>query len=423
VLYNVKSNKFYDYINYGGFLKMNVLVVNAGSSSIKYQLFDTNTNEVLAKGLCERIGIDGKFTHKVPGKPDYKADIAMPNHSVATKIVVDALTDRELGCIADMSEIEAVGHRIVHGGSYFSESCLVTDEVIAKLELCKDIAPLHTVPHLMGIRGCMDVMPNTPQVVVFDTAFHQTMPEEAFMYPIPYSMYEKYKIRRYGFHGTSHRYVSGKMTEILGKAEGTKIVTCHLGNGSSISAVKDGKVIDTSMGFTPLAGIEMGTRCGSIDPAIVPFIMEKEGFTPAEMNEFMNKKCGCLGVSEVSSDSRDIDAAAEQGNKKAQLAADIMVYQIKKYIGAYTAAMDGLDAVVFTAGIGENNTLLRKRVCAGLGYYGIKLDEELNDKIKVQPNIVKISAPDSKVLVYVIPTNEELVIASDTEAIAKKLKK
>lgn len=273
----------------------------------------------------------------------------------------------------------------------------------------------------MGIRGCIEVMPNTPQVVVFDTAFHQTMPEKAYFYPIPYTMYEKYQIRRYGFHGTSHRYVSGEMCKILGKVEGTKIITCHLGNGSSISAVKDGKVIDTSMGFTPLDGIEMGSRCGSIDPAIVPFIMKKEGFTPDEMNDFMNKKCGFLGVSEISSDSRDIEAAILEGNHKAELAASIVAYEIQKYIGSYTAAMNGLDAIVFTAGMGENNPQLRERVCTDMEYFGIEIDKEVNAKAHHQSNVVKLSTDASKVQIYLIPTNEELVIASDTENIVKAL--
>ncbi len=410
---------------------MNVLVVNAGSSSLKYQLFDTNTNEVLAKGICERIatetangvGAEGRIEHRKGSEPKIVKDIPMPNHAVATKILVDTLTDPEIGVIKDMSEIEAVGHRIVHGGAYFSESVLVTDDVISKLELCKDLAPLHTVPHLMGIAGCTAVMPDTPQVLVFDTAFHQSMPEEVYQYPIPYEMYEKYQIRRYGAHGTSHRYVAGEMQKIMGKTEGTKIVTCHLGNGSSITAVKDGKVLDTSMGFTPLDGLIMGTRCGSIDPAIVPFIMEKEGFTPAQMNEFMNKKCGFLGVSGISSDSRDIEKAASEGNHRAILTTKILAYQIRKLIGAYTAAMDGLDALVFTAGLGENNPDLRERVCKELTYLGIKIDAEVNSKAHHQSDTIKLSTDDSKVLVYLIPTNEEKVIASDTERLVKEMNK
>ena len=402
---------------------MNVLVVNAGSSSLKYQFFDTTTGTVVAKGNCERIGIDGKITHKqLLTEKTYTAEIAMPNHAIATRIVVDALTNPDYGCVKSMDEIEAVGHRVVHGGPYFFESVLVTDEVIAKLELCRDLAPLHTGPHLMGIAGCTEVMPNVPQVLVFDTAFHQTMPEEAYYYPIPYDMYEKYKIRRYGAHGTSHRYVAGQMIDLLGKpVEDTKIITCHLGNGSSISAVKGGKVIDTSMGLTPLDGVIMGTRCGSIDPAIVTFIMEKEGFTPAEMSEFMNKKCGFLGVSGVSSDCRDIEAAIADGNERARLALKVLNYQIKKFIGAYTAAMGGLDAIVFTAGIGENTWSVRQNCLEGMEYFGIELDKEVNKSVRGK--LTKLSTDNSKVQVWLIPTNEELVIAKDTEAIVSSLKK
>jgi len=400
---------------------MKVLVVNAGSSSLKYQLFDTSDNSVAAKGICERIGIDGKLTHKMAGRDDYKVELPLANHTEAIKAVIAALTSKEHGCISDMSEIEAVGHRVVHGGAYFSESVLVTPEVIEKLNKCIDLAPLHTPAHLMGIEGCTQAMPNTPQVLVFDTAFHQTMPDYAWMYPIPYELYEKYSIRRYGAHGTSHRFVAGEMCKILGKTEGTRIVTCHLGNGSSISAVKDGKVIDTSMGFTPLDGVEMGTRCGAIDPAIVTFIMEHEGYTPSEMSDFMNKKCGMLGVSGLSSDCRDLGEAVAEGNKRAALAVDILKYQIKKYIGQYAAAMNGLDAVVFTAGIGENRTEIREGACRDLEFLGIKLDLDINEKTKLQSDIVKISAPDSKVAVYVIPTNEELVIAADTDRIVSAL--
>ena len=400
---------------------MYVLVVNAGSSSLKYQLMDTATSKVLAKGICERIGIDGLIEHKKEDGSKTSREIPMPNHSVAMKIVVDTLTDPEIGCLKDMSQIEAVGHRVVHGGPYFFESCLITPEVLEKLELCRDFAPLHTGPHLMGIRGCTEVMPNVPQVLVFDTAFHQTMPDYAYMYPIPYEMYEKYHIRRYGAHGTSHRFVSIEMAKLLNKpVEQTKIITCHIGNGSSISAVQGGKCIDTSMGFTPLDGVEMGTRCGSIDPAIVTYIMKKEGFTPDEMSNFMNKKCGFLGVSGVSSDSRDIEEGIKNGNKRCLLAASILAYQIKKYIGAYAAAMNGLDAVVFTAGMGENNPELRERVCRDMDLFGIKIDCELNAKTWRQPNIVEISTPNSKVKVFVIPTNEELMIAKDTENLVKK---
>ena len=404
---------------------MNVLVINAGSSSLKYQLFDTATNEVKAKGNCERIGIDGRIVHKIPGKEDYVKDISMPNHSVATRILVETLTDPKLGCISSMSEIEAVGHRIVHGGPYFSESVLLTKEVFDTLDKkCRDLAPLHTGAHLQGIQGCLDVMPDTPQILVFDTAFHQTMPEEAFMYGIPYKMYQEYAIRRYGAHGTSHRYVSGEMIKLMGgKAEGTKIVTCHLGNGSSISAVKDGKVIDTSMGFTPLAGVIMGTRCGDMDPAVVPFIMKKTGMNPDEMSEFMNKKCGFMGISEVSSDCRDLESAIAQGNVKAKLAMDMLGYEVKKFIGAYTAAMGGLDAIVFTAGIGENTASIRERALTGLDFLGVDFDRAINDKTFGRSGVTKLSTDKSRVLIYMIPTNEELMIAQDAERIAKAVRK
>ena len=403
---------------------MNILVVNAGSSSLKYQLIDSVTTEVKAKGLCERIGLDGsRIEHKqlIKGtKTTYESP--MKDHADAMKLVVKYLTDAEYGCISDMSEIGAIGHRVVHGGSYFSSSILMTEDVLAKLELCKEFAPLHTVAHLMGIKGCLDTMPGTPQVLVFDTAFHQTMEPEAYMYALPYEYYEKYGLRRYGFHGSSHRFVSAEMIKLLGKnAEDTKIVTCHIGNGSSISAVKGGKVMDTTMGFTPLAGIEMGTRCGDIDPAIVPFLMDKEGLTAAQVNDIMNKKSGFLGVTGLSSDSRDIEAAYNEGNEKAKLALDILKHQLKKYIGGYAAAMNGLDAVVFTAGIGENSSILRELVLSDMEYLGIKLDREANKKAFRLSDAMMISTPDSKVKAYVIPTNEELVIAKDTAAIVENL--
>ena len=402
---------------------MNVLVVNAGSSSLKYQFFDTTNGTVVAKGLCDRIGIDGTISHKnLTTGAEYSAEVALPNHSVATKLVVECLLSAEHGCVSSMDEIEAVGHRIVHGGAYFSESMLLSDDVLAKLELCIDLAPLHTPAHIMGIRGCLDVMPDVPQVLVFDTAFHQTMPDYAYMYPIPYEMYEDWSIRRYGAHGTSHRYVAGECIKLLGgNAEGTKIITCHLGNGSSISAVKDGKVMDTSMGFTPLAGIEMGTRTGDIDPAIVPFIMNKTGMTPDEMNSFMNKKCGLLGVSGVSSDCRDVTAAIAEGNKRAKLAFDILAYGIRKYIGAYTATMEGLDAIVFTAGIGENDANIRELVCSKLAYLGVDFDFELNRNVPRPLKPTCLTKEGSKVKVFLIPTNEELVIATDTEKLVKAM--
>ena len=399
---------------------MKVLVVNAGSSSLKYQLFDTATDNVLAKGICERIGIDGKITHKLPSGAKFQEDISMPDHAVATEIVLRYLTGKETGCIKEVSEIEAIGHRVVHGGTYFTESALVTPEVIEKLKKCVDLAPLHTPAHIMGIEGCTAAMPGVPQVIVIDTAFHQTMPPQAYTYALPYEMCEKYSIRRFGAHGTSHRYVSGEMCKILGRVEGTKIVTCHIGNGSSISAVKDGKCIDTSMGMTPLAGVMMGTRCGDIDPAVVTYVMKKTGKTPDEMSDFMNKECGFLGLSGISSDSRDIEAAILKGDERAYLTATTLAYQVKKFIGAYAAAMNGLDAVVFTAGMGENNPELRERACADMEYLGIKLNTEVNAKAHHQSDIVELSAPDSKVKVYLIPTNEELMIASDTERIVKE---
>ena len=403
---------------------MNVLVVNAGSSSLKYQLFDTTNGDVIAKGLCERIGIDGKLTHKQLVKGiTYSADIDMPNHTTAMKAVVDALLHADHGCIASMSEIEAVGHRAVHGGQYFSQSVILTDEVYDILDKkCRDLAPLHTPASLQGIQACLDILPGTPQALVFDTAFHQTMPEEAYMYGVSYDLYEEYGIRRYGMHGTSHRYVAGEMIKLLGgKAEGTKIVTCHLGNGSSISAVKDGKCIDTTMGFTPLAGTIMGTRCGDIDPALVTYIMEKKGYSIDEVNSYLNKKCGFLGVSGVSSDCRDLEAAIKEGNHRAKLAIDILIYQIKKYIGSYAAAMGGLDAVVFTAGIGENTGKIRGGALEGLEFLGIEINKELNLATYGSSGVTKLSTDASKVAVYMIPTNEELVIAQDTEALVKAL--
>ena len=411
---------------------MNILVVNAGSSSLKYQLIETESGAVAAKGNCERIGSSGSLiTHKqvlADGKEvKHVKAIPMKDHSEAMKLVVEALTDKEIGCISSMDEIQAIGHRVVHGGAYFSGSILMTEEVLEKLELCKAFAPLHTVAHLMGIKGCLAIMPNKPQVLVFDTAFHQTMAPEAYMYALPYEFYEKHGIRRYGMHGTSHRYVSAEMAKLLGKpVEETKIVTCHIGNGSSISAVKGGKVMDTSMGFTPLAGVEMGTRCGDIDPAIVPYLMEKENLSTDEVNDLMNKKSGFLGISGFSSDSRDLEEAISAGKddpkyERANLAVNILKHQIKKFIGSYAAVMNGLDAVVFTAGIGENNPHLREIVCQDMEFFGIKFDKAANDAAPHVSENTKISTDDSKVAVYVIPTNEELVIAQDTAAIVSSL--
>ena len=398
---------------------MKVLVINAGSSSLKYQLMDSETAEVLGKGVCERIGIDGSnIEHKTADGKKFPKVVAMPDHAAALKIVVDTLLDPEMGCISNMNEIGAVGHRVVHGGEYFSGSVLITPEVIEKVEQCKELAPLHNGPALTGIRSCTQVMGDIPQVAVFDTAFNQTMPDYAYSYALPYEYYETYKIRRYGFHGSSHRYVSAEMCKILGKTEGTKIVTCHLGNGSSITAVKDGKSMDTTMGFTPLDGVIMGTRCGTIDPAVVTYLMEKENLTTQEINNVMNKKSGLLGVSGVSSDGRDNEKAMFEGNDRARLADNLLTYGIKKYIGSYAAAMGGVDAIVFTAGIGENNARIRAAICEGLEFLGVDFDNDLNAirNSEARP----ISKPDSKVKVYVIPTNEELVIAMDTAEIVGK---
>ena len=396
---------------------MKVLVVNAGSSSLKYQLFDTSTMCVDAKGICERIGIDGKITHKMPGRPDYKADIPMRDHTEATRVLIKTLTSPEVGCIGDMSEIEAVGHRIVHGGAYFSESVLVTPEVVSKLGLCRDLAPLHTGAHLMGLKGITDAMPGTPQVLVFDTAFHQTMPDYAWMYPIPYEMYEKYSIRRYGAHGTSHRYVSARCAELMGKPiEELKLISCHMGNGSSICAIEGGKSVDTSMGFTPLAGLPMGTRSGDLDAGILQYLMNKYNMNIDEMLNVLNKKSGVQGVSGVSSDFRDLENAHKEGNERAGLAVDMFNYGVKKYIGAYAAAMGGVDAIIFTAGVGENSASQRLAIASGLEFMGVKMDAEANN---VRGKEAVISAPDSKVKVLLIPTNEELMIATDTAAIVK----
>ena len=401
---------------------MKVLVINAGSSSLKYQLLDTETEAVLAKGNCERIGIDGsRIIHKTTGKSEYVKETSLPDHSAAMKLLVETLVDGEVGCLSSTDEIEAIGHRVVHGGQYFANSVMLSDEVLEAVEKCIVYAPLHNPAHIMGIKGCKSVMPNTPEVLVFDTAFHQTMSKEVFMYGISYDMYEDYGIRRYGAHGTSHRYVSGEMIKLMGgNAEGTKIVTCHIGNGSSITAVKDGKCVDTSMGFTPLDGILMGTRCGAIDPAIVPFIMEKKGYTPKEMDAYMNKKCGFEGISGVGSDSRDVEDAMFAGNERAKLVCDMLCYQIKKFVGAYSASMGGINAIVFTAGIGEHSPYIRENSLKDLEYLGIKLDKERNT-FHHSSTPVKLSSDDSAVAVYMIPTNEELVIASDTEAIVKAL--
>ena len=402
---------------------MKILVINAGSSSIKYQLIDMENDKVLAKGQADRIGIDGgNFKQKVEGREDYKIDIHMNNHAEAVKLVLDTLTSKENGVIDSLSEISAVGHRVLHGGEKFSGSVIINDSVIAAVEECCELGPLHNPHNLTGIRACEKMMPGVPQVAVFDTGFHQTMPDYAYLYPIPYKYYEKYHIRRYGFHGTSHRYVTLRAAEMLGKKpEELKIVTCHLGNGSSIAAVKNGKCYDTSMGLTPLEGIIMGTRCGSIVPAIVPFLMKKEGMTPDQIDHMMNKESGMLGVSEVTSDNRDIEEGARKGNKRYQLIENMVVHQLTRYIGGYAAVMGGVDAIVFAGGIGENNPHYRSRVAKNLEFLGVKIDEELNEKAKRTSVEYNISAPDAKVQMLVIPTNEELMIAKDTEELVKAL--
>ncbi len=401
---------------------MKILVINAGSSSLKYQLIDMANDQVMAKGLCDRIGIAGSnFKHKVPGKDDYKAEIPMKNHEEAIKVVIDTITSKEHGVINSVDEINAVGHRVLHGGEKFSGSVLIDEHVIKTIEECCELGPLHNPHNLTGIRACEDLMGNIPQVAVFDTGFHQTMPDYAYMYALPYEYYEKYKVRRYGFHGTSHRYVSRRAAEMLGKDPADlKIVTCHLGNGSSISAVKGGKCYDTTMGMTPLEGIMMGTRCGSIDPAIVPLLMEKEHLTTKEIDTIMNKKSGMLGVSQKTSDNRDIQLAAEAGDKKCQLVENMFCHQLTKYVGAFAAVMGGVDAVVFTGGIGENNPKYRSYVADKLRFLGCAIDEEKNAKRGME---IDISTADSKVRFLVIPTEEELTIARDTYEIVSALKK
>ncbi len=394
---------------------MKILVINCGSSSLKYQLINMEDESVLAQGLVERIGINGSILkQKNIGKKDkYVIETPMKDHKDAIKLVLEALVDKENGVISDMNEISAVGHRVVHGGEKYSKSVLVTDEVMKDLENYVKLAPLHNPPNIIGINACKELMKDTPMAVVFDTAFHGTMPEEAFVYPIPYELYTEHGIRKYGFHGTSHKYVSQKMAEILGKdIKDLKIITCHLGNGSSITAVKNGKSIDTTMGFTPLAGLEMGTRCGDIDPAVVLYLINDLGYSAEEVNTILNKKSGALGVSGISSDFRDVkDAAYNKGDKRAKIALDIFSYRVRKTIGAYAAAMNGVDAVVFTAGVGENSDITRKECLENMEFIGIEFDEERN---KVNGEIAKISKDTSKVAVYVIPTNEELMIAKET---------
>ena len=399
---------------------MKILVINAGSSSIQYQLIDMTDESLLAKGMCDRIGIaGGNFKHSVPGRETYKIDIQMKDHEEAVKLVIKTLTDPTLGVISSMSEIGAVGHRVLHGGEKFSGSVLIDGDVIAAIEECCELGPLHNPHNLTGIRACEEIMgKDVPQVAVFDTGFHQTMPDYAYLYALPYEYYEKYKIRRYGFHGTSHRYISMRAAAMLGKKpQELKIVTCHLGNGSSIAAVDGGKCLDTSMGVTPLEGIIMGTRCGSIDPAIVPLLMKKENLTPDQIDTIMNKKSGILGVSQVTSDNRDIENGAKAGNKRYQLIESMLCHQLVKYIGGYAAAMGGVDAIVFAGGIGENNPHYRTRVAQKLAFLGVAIDEEKN---ALRGKEIDISAPNAKVRMLVIPTNEELMIAKDTYEIVTR---
>jgi len=397
---------------------MNILVINCGSSSLKYQLIDSESEKVLAKGLCERIGIDGRLTYSPAGGEKEVTDAPMPTHTEAIQLVLDALTNEKTGVIKSLDEVGAVGHRLVHGGEKFACSAVITDEMIAAVEECNDLAPLHNPANLIGVDACKKCMPGVPMVGVFDTAFHQTMPKEAYMYALPYEYYEKYKVRRYGFHGTSHSFVSKRTAEFLGKdVKDMKIIVCHLGNGSSISAVKYGESIDTSMGLTPLEGVPMGTRSGDIDPAILEFLAKKENMDIFQLTAMLNKKSGVFGVSDgVSSDFRDLENAAAEGNDKAQLARDVFAYNVAKYVGAYAAAMNGVDAIAFTAGVGENDKNVRKAVIERLGFLGIELDEEANSK-RGEDNI--ISTADSKVTVCVIPTNEEIAIARETLALVK----
>lgn len=398
---------------------MNILVINCGSSSLKFQLINSDTEQCIAKGLCERIGIDGSMiTYAPKGGEKEKTVTPMPDHTEAIRLVLEALTNPKTGVVKNLDEIGAVGHRVVHGGEKFADSVVITDEVMKAIEECNDLAPLHNPANLIGINACKSLMPNTSMVAVFDTAFHQTMPEEAYLYGIPYEYYQKYKIRRYGFHGTSHSYVSKKAAEVLGKKyEDLKIIVCHLGNGASVSAIKDGKCVDTSMGLTPLEGLIMGTRSGDIDPAIIEFIAHKEGKTIDEIMNILNKKSGVYGLSEnLSSDFRDIEAGYEAGAENATRAMETFCYRVAKYIGSYVAAMNGVDVICFTAGVGENSPILRTLICEHLGYLGITLDQEANSK---RGEDIAVSTSDSKTTVMVIPTNEELAIARETVRLVK----
>ena len=401
---------------------MKILVLNSGSSSVKYQLINMETEEVLAKGIVERIGIPGSRLKHRKGDKEVILERPISNHNEAISLIIDYLLHEEHGVIKDVKEISAVGHRVVHGGEKFTQSALITDEVVKMIEECIPLAPLHNPANLAGIKAASSILPGVPQVAVFDTAFHQTMPRYSYLYALPYELYEKYRIRRYGFHGTSHRYVSSRAAEILGrKLEELKIVTAHLGNGASMAAVCYGKSIDTSMGYTPLEGLYMGTRCGNLDPAIPLALQRILKISHEEVDTLLNRKSGMLGVSGISSDMRDIEEAAEKGDERAKLALQMYAYIIKKYVGAYAAAMGGIDALVFTAGVGENSWIIREMVCEGLEFLGIKLDKKKNDGLRSREEI--ISTPDSKVAVLVIPTNEELVIARDTKEIVESLKR
>ena len=396
---------------------MKVLVINCGSSSLKYQLIDSETEVALAVGLCERIGIDGRLNHTPNGGEKVVIEQAMPDHEVAIRMVLDALTNENYGVIKNLDEIDAIGHRLVHGGEKFTKSVIIDDEVIAGVEECSPLAPLHNPANLIGVRACQAIMPGVPNIGVFDTAFHQTMEPVAYMYGLPYEYYEKYKVRRYGFHGTSHSFVSKRAIQMLNlDPDNSKIIVCHLGNGSSISAVKNGKVVDTSMGMTPMEGLVMGTRCGDMDPTIVEYLAHSLNKSLEEVMVILNKKSGVLGISGVSSDFRDLDKASNEGNERAKLAVEVFSYRTAKYIGSYIAAMNGVDAIVFTAGLGENNIVVREQILDHFGYMGITLDKEAN---QIRVVYLKISTPDSKVTVAVIPTNEELAIAHETVALLK----
>lgn len=399
---------------------MKVFVVNCGSSSIKYQLIDMKKEKVLAKGSVERIAMQGSILKHTPtGKYTVDFSVDVPNYETGIKVIIDALTNPEYGVIAQMCEIDAVGHRVVHGGERFADSVLITEEVLKEIEQCSELAPLHNPPNLRGIEACVAMMPGIPQVAVFDTAFHQTLPKVAYLYGLPYELYVKYGLRRYGFHGTSHKYVAQVAAKMMGShMSDLRIITCHLGNGASLAAIKYGRSIDTSMGYTPLEGLVMGTRSGEIDPAIVPFLMEKENMTPAQIDEYLNRRSGILGISGLSSDFRDLESAASRGDERSQLAIDLFAYKVKKYIGSYVAALGGVDAIVFTAGVGENSPNIRDKICNGLEYLGTRIDAKKND---TRGKAQEISTDGAEVKIFVVPTNEELVIARDTYNICKRI--